>query len=97
MTIYGCDSPTIENHCPTVALNVENLPSKKLEKILLEKYNVIVRAGYHCSSFTHNTIGTLGEKGGCARISLGFTNTIEEIDQFLEYFDEIINDMNNMD
>ena len=51
---------------------------KTFEQILLDQYNIVVRAGFHCSSGTHHTIGTLDR--GAVRISLGYTNTKEQIE-----------------
>lgn len=87
--IYGCKNANIENHTSTIAINVKNADPKQIEQMLLDKYNIVVRAGYHCSSCTHYTIGTL-ETGGAIRLSLGYTNTIDEIDDFIRVMEEII-------
>jgi len=46
-------------------------------------FSIAVRGGLHCSADAHQTMGTL-ESGGTLRISPGYLNTIEEIEQCLE-------------
>ena len=89
MIIYGCKNANIDNHTSTITINVKGVNPKEVEQMLLDKYNVVVRAGFHCSSGSHKTVGTV-KKGGAIRISLGYTNTKEEIDEFMRVFDEIL-------
>ena len=78
ITIYGCEGANYDNHTSTICINIKDMAPKTFEQILLDQYNIVVRAGFHCSSGTHHTIGTLDR--GAVRISLGYTNTKEQIE-----------------
>ena len=65
------------------------MKAKFVEQMLLDKFNIVVRAGFHCSSGSHHTIKTL-DMGGSIRISLGFTNTEAEINEFMKILNGII-------
>ena len=49
---------------------------------LLEKNNILVRAGLHCAPIIHKTMKTYPE--GTVRISFSKFNTKEEIDELIE-------------
>jgi len=46
-------------------------------------FSIAVRGGLHCSADAHQTLGTL-KRGGTLRISPGYLNTIEEIEQCID-------------
>ena len=77
--IYGKHE---EQHLAIISFNMVNVRCKVIENYLYEKHNIIVRAGFHCSSPTHDTIGTI-RLGGTVRISLGYYNTIQDIDNLI--------------
>ncbi|HBI26963.1 MAG TPA: cysteine desulfurase, partial [Peptococcaceae bacterium] len=52
-----------------------------------QKYGILCRSGLHCAPLAHRTMGTL--KSGACRISAGFYNTKEEIDQVVRAVYEI--------
>ncbi len=56
---------------------------QELGMILDKDFQIALRTGYHCAPYIHNLLETR-ETGGTVRISLGFWNTEEEIDQFLQ-------------
>jgi len=68
----------MDNHTSTITINIQGIKPQCLETVLLEKYNIVVRAGFHCSSCTHHTIGTI-KWGGAVRFSMGYTNTLKEV------------------
>jgi len=72
VTIYGSDNKT-----SICALNIKNADCVEVAGILNERYDIAVRAGLHCSSLAHKTLGT--DKTGCVRFSFGYFNTEEEI------------------
>lgn len=47
----------------------------------LDRAGVMSRAGYHCAPLAHRAIGT--PKGGCVRISTGYSNTERDALRFL--------------
>lgn len=55
---------------------------------LLSGEGFAVRAGLHCAPIAHKSIKTL-DIGGTVRISLGYTNTKREVDQFLKSLQRI--------
>jgi selenocysteine lyase/cysteine desulfurase len=59
-----------------------NLKGRKCEEItrILNKNQIFIRDGYHCSPLAHKKLGTI-EKGGI-RLSFGYYNTIQELDKF---------------
>ena len=78
--IYGEHS---DNHLAIISFNVQDIKCKEIEKILFDKYQIIVRSGFHCSSPTHDTLYTI-PLGGTVRVSIGYFNTKEEIDTLIK-------------
>lgn len=64
---------------PIITFNVKDIFAQDLA-IYLNKYNICVRAGNHCTKMLKEVIGI---KNTC-RISLSFYNTKEEIDKLVE-------------
>ncbi len=54
----------------------------------LSRQGIAVRYGLHCAPLAHRTIGTLPE--GTVRLSLGATNTMQEINTTLQLFKKIL-------
>jgi len=50
--------------------------------VLQESYGIVCRAGLHCAPLVHKALGT--EEKGTVRLSLGFSNTEEEVDRMVE-------------
>lgn len=83
--LYSDDS--IENNSGIAALNFRNADSSEVSDILDKKYSIATRAGHHCAPLAHETLGT--DKMGLVRLSVGYFNTIEEIDHALDAFREM--------
>jgi cysteine desulfurase / selenocysteine lyase len=66
-------------HVAVAALNIKGVPAEEAAAILDQSFGIAVRAGLHCAAVLHEQLGTL--PGGCLRISPGFFNTEDEIDQ----------------
>jgi cysteine desulfurase / selenocysteine lyase len=66
-------------HVAVAALNIKAVPAEEVAAILDQSFGVAVRAGLHCAAVLHQQLGTI--PGGCLRISPGFFNTEDEIDQ----------------
>lgn len=66
-----------------LSINVEGYKSEDVASILNEEYDICVRAGFHCSPFIHDFIGSK-KFNGTVRISFNYFNKLEEIDLLLE-------------
>ncbi len=62
-----------------VSINIEGIKPSEVGAILDNSFNVAVRAGMHCAPHIHRKIGTFPE--GMVRISPGYFNTMEEIEE----------------
>ena len=82
--LYG--NHTGNTNVPVISLNIKNkLPSEVGYE--LNKKEIYVRVGLHCSPMSHKTIGTFPE--GTVRISPGYFTKNEDIYRFLEVMREI--------
>jgi cysteine desulfurase / selenocysteine lyase len=82
--LYG--NHTGNTNVPVISLNIKNkLPSEVGYE--LNKKEIYVRVGLHCSPMAHKTIGTFPE--GTVRISPGYFTKNEDIYRFLEVMREI--------
>ncbi len=82
--LYG--NHTGNTNVPVISLNIKNkLPSEVGYE--LNKKEIYVRVGLHCSPMAHKTIGTFPE--GTVRISPGYFTKNEDICRFLEVMREI--------
>lgn len=66
---------------PIISFNIADYSSEKTAAFLA-KYDVCVRAGYHCSPLAHRHFGTLD--GGTVRLSPGYFNTEKECYRFIK-------------
>jgi cysteine desulfurase/selenocysteine lyase len=71
--------PECGPHVAVAALNIKGVPAEEAAAILDQSFGIAVRAGLHCAAVLHEQLGTL--PGGCLRISPGFFNTEDDIDQ----------------
>jgi cysteine desulfurase / selenocysteine lyase len=67
------------SHVAVTALNIKGVPAEEAAAILDQSFGIAVRAGLQCAAVLHQQLGTI--PGGCLRISPGFFNTEDEIDQ----------------
>jgi cysteine desulfurase family protein len=82
--IYG--ATTGEDALPVLSINIEGkLPSEVGYE--LNRREIYVRVGLHCSPMAHRTIGTF--PGGTVRVSPGYFTTDEEIDILADTLSEI--------
>lgn len=75
-------------HGGALSFNVRNMDSSMLGFRLDHEYGICCRVGLHCAPEAHGSIGTLPE--GTVRLSPGYFNTAEEIEQTLAAICEII-------
>ena len=85
VTVYGYLNT--ENRLGVVSFNVSGLDSVEVAKTLNEKYDIAVRAGYHCAYTAHQTIGS--ESLGTVRASVGAFNTPNDIEALCNAVKEI--------
>lgn len=86
ITCYGPDTDI--ERVPLVSFTIDGLDSTEVAAILDNHYEIAVRSGFHCSPLAHQTIKT--EASGAIRVSLGHTNTKEEIDKLISSLKDII-------
>lgn len=67
----------------SLSLKINSFEPQIFASLLDEAFGIQVRAGYHCSPLAHKDIGTF-ECGGTVRVSVGWSTTLEHIDQFAE-------------
>ncbi len=83
--LYG--SGDAERQIATVSFNVAGLQPSDVGLRLDEEFDIMCRVGLHCSPGAHRTIGTF--PGGTVRWSLGYLNTVDEVDAALDALDKI--------
>lgn len=72
---------------PVLPFNINRFSPEDTVYILENSYGIITRSGLHCAPLIHQFIGT--SPLGCARISLSYFNTFEEIEYLLKSLKEI--------
>ena len=65
-----------------ISLRMGNMDPAQAALMLDSAFNIAVRSGLHCAADAHRTAGTL-ERGGTLRVSPGYFNNEEDIDQCL--------------
>ncbi|MDD4164373.1 MAG: aminotransferase class V-fold PLP-dependent enzyme [Eubacteriales bacterium] len=78
--LFGEPKDNTYDYVPVLLFNKKNALCEELAAYLNEK-GISVRAGYHCAPLAHNALGTI--KTGGVRISLGRSNTSEDIDYLM--------------
>lgn len=73
-----------------ISFNIKNKIPEEVAYKLDAEYNIMVRAGLHCSPNAHELIGT--KSIGTIRIGIGYFNKKEEIDILINALKEIAND-----
>lgn len=86
VTIYG--KKNTQNRCAVASINIDGFDSRQAG-ILLGKKNIAVSTGYHFAPLIHGVINTM--KRGTVRISPGYFNTINEIEEFIKAVKDIYN------
>ncbi|MHC5229242.1 selenocysteine lyase SclA [Enterococcus sp. LJL99] len=77
-----------EKSVPVVSIFAPQIDSGELAQELAVRFQIITRAGLHCSPLAHETAGTL--ETGAVRFSFGWETTAEEIDYTLAALEEIL-------
>ncbi|SEM83044.1 aminotransferase class V-fold PLP-dependent enzyme [Lihuaxuella thermophila] len=72
---------------PILSFNIDGVDGNEAATILDQHYHIAVRAGFHCAALAHRSLKTADR--GAVRVSPGYFNTSEEIDQFIQAVREI--------
>jgi cysteine desulfurase family protein len=80
VTIYG--SKTAVERCSLVAFNIDGVNPKEAGTVFDREFQMMLRCGTHCAPEAHRLAETHSE--GSIRVSPGYFNTTEDIDEFLE-------------
>lgn len=78
----------LKKQVPTFSITAGDRDLGQLSYQLDDKYNIMTRSGLHCAPLAHQTIGTFPE--GSLRFSIGYFNTMKEIDFTLNALNEIL-------
>ncbi|MCL2177700.1 MAG: aminotransferase class V-fold PLP-dependent enzyme [Firmicutes bacterium] len=73
-----------------ISFNIKGLECNAVADMLDTEYGIAVRAGLHCAPLTHSFLDTLNF-GGTVRASIGWHNTLAEINTFLHAVKTIAN------
>lgn len=71
-----------------VSFNIKDIDCQEVTYVFDKVYHIMARSGLHCSPYAHETIGT--KNIGTVRISIGFFNTMKEIEYLLSSINEIV-------
>ncbi|MCG9969323.1 aminotransferase class V-fold PLP-dependent enzyme [Pelotomaculum terephthalicicum JT] len=77
--VHGCGNG--EQRIGVVSITIDGKDCHEVCRELDERYDIAARGGLHCAYLAHETIGT--QKTGTIRFSIGFFNTIKDIDKAL--------------
>ena len=72
---------TSKNYIGAILFNINGYKCEEIARIL-NRNQIFVRDGYHCSPLAHKKLGTINSGG--VRISFGYYNTLKELDRFYE-------------
>ncbi len=72
---------------PILSFNIDGVDGIEAATILDQHYQIAVRAGFHCAALAHRSLHTADR--GAIRVSPGYFNTSQEIDQFIQAIREI--------
>jgi len=77
-----------EERLPLISLNIKNIIPSDLAYQLDNEFDIMVRAGLHCSPLAHKAMGTFPQ--GTVRFSMGAFNTEREIEYVTDSLKKII-------
>ena len=85
VTIYG--PRDAKKQAAVVSINIGQGDTSEISFLLDQQYDIACRSGLHCAPLAHKTIGTFEQ--GTVRLSMGYFNTIEEVDKVLSSIEKI--------
>lgn len=72
-----------------ISFNIKGFNSEDVSQILSNDYDICVRSGFHCCAFIHEKLDTKRYLG-TVRISFGYFNTQDEVDNLISALEEIV-------
>ena len=78
---------SLEQQVPTLLIAIEGLDMGMASLILDDRFGIMTRSGIHCSPLSHQTIGSYPHGG--IRLSIGWSNTLEDIQYALDCIRQI--------
>lgn len=78
-----------ENRVGILSFNIKGYKSYEVSLILEKDFNIAVRSDYHCCPDIHKYLDSI-KYLGTIRVSVGFSNTYEDIDKILFAINQII-------
>ena len=85
VVLYG--DPSKKESLPIISMNVRGVSPSDIGSAC-NRAGICVRVGLHCAPIAHRAIGTFPE--GTVRISPGYFNRTDDIDQFAEVVNSIV-------
>jgi cysteine desulfurase / selenocysteine lyase len=83
--LFGPQTP--HNMLPTLSFTIDGMDNADVARRLDDDFRIAVRVGLHCAPQAHKTVGTFPK--GTVRISLGYFNTEEEVEEVVSAVGEI--------
>lgn len=78
----------IQDRTAVVSITIDDMDAASIAYELESKYHIMTRVGLHCAPRAHQTLGTYPE--GTVRFSLGYANTLEDVDMALSALHRIL-------
>ncbi len=76
-----------QERAPLISFNIADREPAEVSFLLDKVFNIATRSGLHCAPDAHLTIGTFPQ--GTVRLSLGYFNTLDEVNRTLEAISSI--------
>lgn len=87
--MYSPDN--VQENSGIVAFNIKDTDSSEVSYLLNKDYNIACRSGLHCAPLAHYHFGT--QRSGIVRLSVGYFNTVNDIDNTILAVHKIAYDM----
>jgi cysteine desulfurase family protein len=71
-----------------LSLNLKGVHPAEVARVLETEFEIMVRAGLHCSPSAHKTLGTYPD--GAVRLSMGYFNSQKEVDEIIRALEMIV-------
>lgn len=89
IVIYGTQELSFK--IPLLSFNVRGLFATECSYTLDKEYNICTRGGLQCAPLIHRTLNTFPH--GTVRVSLGYNNSLQEVDTLIDALKKICSDM----
>jgi selenocysteine lyase/cysteine desulfurase len=88
VVVYG--PPAGSDRAPVVSIRLGAVNPAEISSILDNSFGIATRAGLHCASDAHATLGTI-DRGGTVRFSPGYFTTADDVDVCIDAVRKIRN------